>query len=198
MSSSTHVAHTAPRLTSKFDDFKSQITQLKEEGFTHKQLLAWLLNHGIDCKLRTLERRLRLWGRSLTKYWCNTTLKITHLNAERAGHFCIKKDLEACSTRLGHSSSNCARSHPGNRRANPSRIPHHIGQRYVTSLEGLPSHVEQSQAGIVIARRKVCRAKPQAHWLTSERRERSAKKERSPLYARLKAWQMRDACVYLL
>ena len=62
MSSSTHVADNAPAPHLQIDDFKSQITQLKEEGFTHKQLLAWLLDHGIDCKLRTLERRLRLWG----------------------------------------------------------------------------------------------------------------------------------------
>jgi hypothetical protein len=64
MSSPTHVLNT--ELTTppsyKIDDLQPQIIQLKEQGFTHKQVLDWLANEGIQCTLRTLERRLQQWG----------------------------------------------------------------------------------------------------------------------------------------
>ena len=54
MSSMTHVdTEAAPN---------PQLLQLKE-GLTNKQLLDWLLEEeGIQCTLRTLERRLQQWG----------------------------------------------------------------------------------------------------------------------------------------
>jgi hypothetical protein len=66
MSSMTHVvdteaAPTPPNLT--IDHFQPQLSRLKEEGLTNKQLLDWLLEEeGIQCTLRTLERRLQQWG----------------------------------------------------------------------------------------------------------------------------------------
>jgi hypothetical protein len=38
------------------------MTRLQEEGFTHKELRAWLASEGIKCSQSTLERRLRSWG----------------------------------------------------------------------------------------------------------------------------------------
>jgi hypothetical protein len=61
MSSMAHVVDieappTPPNLT--LDDFQPQLSRLKEEGLTNKQLLDWLLEEeGIQCTLRTLERR---------------------------------------------------------------------------------------------------------------------------------------------
>src|SRR4051812_32318992 len=66
MSSMTHgvdteAAPTPPNLT--LDDFQPQLSRLKEEGLTNKQLLDWLLEEeGIQCTLRTLERPLQQWG----------------------------------------------------------------------------------------------------------------------------------------
>jgi hypothetical protein len=69
MSSINHVvdtetapaAPTPPILT--IDHFQPEISRLIEEGLTNKQLLDWLLEEGgIQCTLRTLERRLQQWG----------------------------------------------------------------------------------------------------------------------------------------
>jgi len=59
MSSITHVVDTKAAPTPP----NPQLSQLKEEGLTNKQLLDWLLEEeGIQCTLRTLERRLQQWG----------------------------------------------------------------------------------------------------------------------------------------
>jgi len=58
MSSMTHVVDTEAAPTPP----NPQLSQLKE-GLTNKQLLDWLLEEeGIQCTLRTLERRLQQWG----------------------------------------------------------------------------------------------------------------------------------------
>jgi hypothetical protein len=67
MSSMTHVVDieaTPTAQTLAIDHFQSQLLRLKEEGLTNKQLLDWLLEEeeGIQCTLRTLERRLQQWG----------------------------------------------------------------------------------------------------------------------------------------
>jgi len=51
-----------PALRPEIDDLEPQIIHLKEQGFTHKQVLDWLEEQGFQCTLRTLERRLRAWG----------------------------------------------------------------------------------------------------------------------------------------
>jgi len=57
----TEAGPTPPNLT--LDDFQPQLSRLKEEGLTNKQLLDWLLDEkGIHCTLRTLQRRLQQWG----------------------------------------------------------------------------------------------------------------------------------------
>jgi hypothetical protein len=43
------------------EDVKSQIVK-KKEGSTHKQVIAWLQDEGIQCSRATLECRLREWG----------------------------------------------------------------------------------------------------------------------------------------
>ena len=57
MLSPTHVFN-----NDEIDCLQPQVIKLKEEGFTHKQVLDWLANEGIQCSLRTLERRLQQWG----------------------------------------------------------------------------------------------------------------------------------------
>ena len=56
----TELTSTAP--SHEIDDLQTQVIQLKEQGFTHKQVLDWLANEGIQCTLRTLERRLQQRG----------------------------------------------------------------------------------------------------------------------------------------
>ena len=59
----THVVGTEAAPTAlTIDHFQPQLSQLKKEGLTNKQLLDWLLENGIQCTLRTLERRLQQWG----------------------------------------------------------------------------------------------------------------------------------------
>jgi hypothetical protein len=66
MSSMTHVVDTEATPTPQIltiDHFQPQLSRLKEEGLTNLQLLDWLLEEGgIQCTLRTLERRLQEWG----------------------------------------------------------------------------------------------------------------------------------------
>ena len=75
----TEAAPTPPNLT--IDHFQPQLSRLKEEGLTNKQLLDWLLEEeGIQCTLRTLERCLQEWG---VRRNAMTQIPITDELAER-------------------------------------------------------------------------------------------------------------------
>jgi hypothetical protein len=78
----TEAAPTPPNLT--IDHFQPQLSRLKEEGLTNKQLLDWLLEEeGIQCTLRTLERRLQEWG---VRRNAMTQVPITDELAERVNY----------------------------------------------------------------------------------------------------------------
>jgi hypothetical protein len=71
-----------PNLT--IDHFQPQLSRLKEEGLTNKQLLNWLLEEeGIQCTLRTLKRRLQQWG---VRRNAVTQVPITDELAERVNY----------------------------------------------------------------------------------------------------------------
>ena len=78
----TEAAATPPNLT--LDHFQPQLSRLKEEGLTNQQLLDWLLEEeGIQCTLRTLERRLQQWE---VRRNAVTQVSITNELAERVNY----------------------------------------------------------------------------------------------------------------